>query len=59
MAQRPRTVSPSGTEDAGGGIRAHARLLGERINTLGFEGEAVISATPLGLKVGSEGLALL
>lgn len=59
MAQRPRTILPSETVDGGGVVRAHARLLGERINTAGFEGEAVISATPLGLKVGSDGLALL
>ena len=59
MAQRPRTISPTEAEEGDGVIRAHARLLGERINTLGFEDEAVISATPLGLKVGPDGLALI
>jgi required for meiotic nuclear division protein 1 len=39
-------------------ITAHALLLGDRINTAGFEGQ-VLSSAPLAVKVGSNGLAVL
>ena len=37
---------------------AHAILLGDRINTAGFEGQ-VLSTTPLALKIGSSGMAVV
>src|SRR5258708_37336496 len=39
-------------------LTAHALLLGDRINTAGFEGQ-VLSSAPLAVKVGSNGLAVL
>ena len=39
-------------------ISAHALQIGDRINTAGFEGE-ILSATPLALRVGANGLAVL
>jgi required for meiotic nuclear division protein 1 len=44
---------------AGAAIRAHAVLLGERIDARGFEAEQVAAAAPLGLRVGREGLAMV
>jgi uncharacterized Rmd1/YagE family protein len=39
-------------------LTAHALLIGDRINTAGFEGE-VLSNTPLAVRVGSHGLAVV
>ena len=39
-------------------LTAHALLLGDRINTAGFEGH-VLSSAPLAVRVGSNGLAVL
>jgi required for meiotic nuclear division protein 1 len=39
-------------------LTAHALLLGDRINTAGFEGQ-VLSSAPLAVRVGSNGLAVL
>jgi uncharacterized Rmd1/YagE family protein len=39
-------------------VTAHARHVGDRINTVGFEGEA-LSAVPLAIRVGASGAAVL
>jgi uncharacterized Rmd1/YagE family protein len=39
-------------------LSAHALLIGDRINTAGFEGQ-VLSSTPLALRVGSSGMAVV
>src|ERR1700736_3160539 len=39
-------------------LTAHALLLGDRINTAGFEGQ-VLSSAPLAVRVGSNGIAVL
>jgi required for meiotic nuclear division protein 1 len=39
-------------------LTAHALLIGDRINTAGFEGQ-VVSSAPLAVQVGSKGLAVL
>ena len=39
-------------------LTAHALLIGDRINTAGFEGQVLASA-PLAVRVGSNGLAVL
>jgi required for meiotic nuclear division protein 1 len=39
-------------------VTAHALQVGDRINTMGFEGEA-LSAVPLAIKVGKAGIAVL
>src|ERR1700674_2386628 len=39
-------------------VTAHALHVGDRINTIGFEGEA-LSAIPLALRVGKTGIAVL
>jgi uncharacterized Rmd1/YagE family protein len=39
-------------------VTAHALHLGDRINTMGFEGEA-LSAVPLAIRVGKAGIAVL
>jgi uncharacterized Rmd1/YagE family protein len=39
-------------------LTAHALLIGDRINTAGFEGQ-VLSSAPLAVRVGSNGLAVL
>ena len=39
-------------------VTAHAQHVGDRINTIGFEGEA-LSAVPLALRVGKTGIAVL
>jgi required for meiotic nuclear division protein 1 len=39
-------------------LTAHALLLGDRINTAGFEGQ-ILSSAPLAVRVGSNGLAVL
>ena len=39
-------------------LTAHALLIGDRINTAGFEGQ-VLSSAPLAVRVGSSGLAVL
>src|ERR1700694_2922551 len=39
-------------------ITAHALLIGDRINTAGFEGQ-VLSSSPLALRVGSNGVAVV
>ena len=44
--------------DMGTRLTAHALHVGDRINTMGFEGEA-LSAVPLALRVGKTGIAVL
>jgi required for meiotic nuclear division protein 1 len=44
--------------EIGARITAHALQMGERINTMGFEGEA-LSAVPLAIRVGKAGIAVL
>jgi hypothetical protein len=39
-------------------VTAHALHVGDRINTIGFEGEA-LSAVPLAIRVGKTGIAVL
>ena len=39
-------------------LTAHALLIGDRINTAGFEGQ-ILSSAPLAVRVGSNGLAVL
>ena len=39
-------------------INAHALQIGDRINTAGFEGD-VLSSTPLAVRVGGSGLAIV
>src|SRR5258708_27158581 len=39
-------------------MTAHALLIGDRINTAGFEGQ-VLSSAPLAVRVGSDGLPVL
>ena len=39
-------------------LTAHALLIGDRINTAGFEGQ-VLSSSPLAVRVGANGLAVL
>ena len=39
-------------------LTAHALLIGDRINTAGFEGQ-VLSSAPPAVRVGSSGLAVL
>ena len=39
-------------------VTAHALHVGDRINTMGFEGEA-LSAVPLAIRVGKTGVAVL
>src|SRR6266481_4629494 len=39
-------------------VAAHALHVGDRINTIGFEGEA-LSAVPLAIRVGKTGIAVL
>ncbi len=39
-------------------LTAHALLIGDRINTAGFEGQ-VLSSSPLAVRVGTNGLAVL
>src|SRR5260221_9894854 len=41
-----------------GQLNAHALLIGDRINTAGFEGQ-VLSSAPLAVRVGENGLAVL
>jgi uncharacterized Rmd1/YagE family protein len=44
--------------DLGTRVTAHALHVGDRINTMGFEGEA-LSAVPLAIRVGKAGIAVL
>ena len=39
-------------------LTAHALLIGDRINTAGFEGQ-VLSNTPLALRIGANGTAVV
>jgi uncharacterized Rmd1/YagE family protein len=52
-AQRMTTPDPTAQQ-----LTAHALLIGDRINTAGFEGQ-VLSSAPLTVRVGSNGLAVL
>jgi required for meiotic nuclear division protein 1 len=38
-------------------VTAHALHVGDRINTTGFEGEA-LSAVPLAIRIGQDGIAV-
>jgi required for meiotic nuclear division protein 1 len=51
---RPEFVSA----EMGTRVAAHAVLVGDRINTMGFEGEA-LSAVPLAIRVSKTGIAVL
>jgi uncharacterized Rmd1/YagE family protein len=44
--------------DMGARVTAHALHVGDRINTMGFEGEA-LSAVPLAIQIGKTGIAVL
>jgi uncharacterized Rmd1/YagE family protein len=44
--------------DIGTRVTAHALLVGDRINTMGFEGEA-LSAVPLAVRIDKAGIAIL
>ena len=44
--------------DPGARVTAHALNVGDRIDTMGFEGEA-LSAVPLAIRVGKSGVAVL
>ena len=59
MSERPSAVAPSERPARWPGLTAHALLLGERILTHGFDLDQVISTTPLGLRIGEKGLALV
>ena len=39
-------------------LSAHALLIGDRINTAGFEGQ-ILSSTPLAVRIGESGLAVV
>src|SRR3984893_1565509 len=39
-------------------LTAHALLIGDRINTAGFEGQ-ILSSTPLAVRVGDSGFAMV
>ena len=39
-------------------LSAHALLIGDRVNTAGFEGQ-ILSSTPLAVRVGESGLAVV
>ena len=54
MMTKPEFISAA----TGGRLTAHALHVGDRINTMGFEGEA-LSAVPLAIKVGKAGIAVL
>lgn len=62
MSQRGQITAQTDASDARASvatIRAHALLLGERIGTQGFEPDQIISTTPLALRVGRQGLAVV
>jgi uncharacterized Rmd1/YagE family protein len=52
------TKSASHSAELGPRVSAHAVHVGDRINTMGFEGEA-LSAVPLAIRVGGTGIAVL
>jgi uncharacterized Rmd1/YagE family protein len=52
------TKSASNSAELGPRVSAHALHVGDRINTMGFEGEA-LSAVPLAIRVGGTGIAVL
>src|ERR1700751_686908 len=56
----PDSASKSGqmTGQVTGQVTAHARQIGDRINTAGFEGP-LLSNAPLSLRVGSQGLSVV
>ncbi len=51
-------TEPSAPPSPAPQVGAHALLIGDRINTAGFEGQ-VLSSTPLAVRVGSSGLAVI
>ena len=51
-------AEPSAQPPSAQQVTAHALLIGDRINTAGFEGQ-VLSSTPLAVRVGSSGLAVV
>lgn len=51
---KPEVISA----EPGTRVTAHALHVGDRINTIGFEGEA-LSAVPLAIRVGKTGVAVL
>jgi len=62
MARPDRSAArtdPSGASPSVATVRVHAILLGERIVTQGFDQDRVISATPLGVRIGADGLAVV
>ena len=54
MMTKPAFIS----DEMGTRVTAHALHVGDRINTMGFEGEA-LSAVPLAIRVGKSGIAVL
>jgi uncharacterized Rmd1/YagE family protein len=52
------TSSANTSSAMGARVTAHALHIGDRINTIGFEGEA-LSAVPLAIRVGEAGIAVL
>jgi required for meiotic nuclear division protein 1 len=54
MMTKPAFIS----DEMGARVTAHALHVGDRINTMGFEGEA-LSAVPLAIRVGKSGIAVL
>lgn len=60
--QEPRPVARGAAQSpqpARRELKAHAVLLGERLNTTGLEHDGVIATTPLALRVGERGVAVL
>jgi uncharacterized Rmd1/YagE family protein len=51
-------TKPEFSAELGTRVTAHALHVGDRINTMGFEGEA-LSAVPLAIRVGKSGVAVL
>jgi uncharacterized Rmd1/YagE family protein len=51
---KPKSISA----EPGTRVAAHALHVGDRINTMGFEGEA-LSAVPLAIRIGKSGVAVL
>src|SRR3979409_1765975 len=54
VMNKPEFIAP----ELGTRVTAHALHVGDRINTMGFEGEA-LSAVPLAIRVGKTGVAVL
>jgi uncharacterized Rmd1/YagE family protein len=51
-------TDPTAPPAAARPVTAHALLIGDRINTAGFEGQ-ILSSTPLAVRIGTNGLAVV